>query len=159
VPKTEAQRAANLRHTNRRYAEDPEYRERQKANARAQTAKRTPEEYEQLKASHNRRYAEDSEFRSERLASARRAAETLKVKRQEVIVAYGGICACCGADFYPHLTLDHIDGGGAAERKAGKRSQHLVAELWRDGFPPGYQVLCWNCNWTKGQLGRCPCPD
>jgi hypothetical protein len=23
-------------------------------------------------------------------------------------------------------------------------------------FPSGFQILCWNCNFAKGSLGKCP---
>ena len=28
--------------------------------------------------------------------------------------------------------------------------------LKRNDYPPGFQVLCHNCNWAKHALGRCP---
>ena len=77
--------------------------------------------------------------------------------RAEVIAAYGGACACCGADYPSHLTIDHINGGGSAERKKHSSSYALERRLRREGFPPGYQVLCWNCNWAKHREGACGC--
>lgn len=65
-----------------------------------------------------------------------------------------------GTDFYPHLAIDHVDGDGAAERRAtGGGNMRLYRRLRREGFPPGYQVLCFNCNQAKHVLGRCTCSD
>lgn len=74
--------------------------------------------------------------------------------RAEVLAAYGGACACCGERTPDFLTLDHINGGGTAHRKAtwGK----VYQQVKREGFPPGYRVLCWNCNWAYRLMGDCP---
>ena len=74
--------------------------------------------------------------------------------REEVISAYGGRCACCGETIFDFLTLDHINGGGSAHRKSthGK----VYTQLRREGFPDGYRVLCWNCNWAASRHGACP---
>lgn len=74
--------------------------------------------------------------------------------RSSVINAYGGVCACCGEREKDFLTIDHINGGGTKHRKQlhGK----VYAQLRRSGFPPGYRVLCWNCNWAYRLHGNCP---
>ena len=86
--------------------------------------------------------------------------------RQDAFNAYGGPqCACCGTLVDQFLTLDHIDGGGAAHRAKlrgdSKRTDgggglKLYLHLKRMGYPPGFQVLCMNCNFAKGKYGRCP---
>lgn len=67
-------------------------------------------------------------------------------------------CACCEEETFEFLTLDHIDGGGnEARRREGHRGGTAqYSRLSRQGFPPGYQVLCWNCNAAKGLYGECP---
>lgn len=75
--------------------------------------------------------------------------------RLEVIQAYGGHCACCGNGFLPHLTIDHIEGGGTQDRQT--RTDSFYVWLRREGFPSGYQVLCFNCNFTKWSQGECLC--
>lgn len=74
--------------------------------------------------------------------------------RDDVMGAYGGACACCGEATPEFLTLDHIGGGGAAHRRAthGK----VYAALKREGYPPGYRILCWNCNAAHGLYSGCP---
>ena len=92
-----------------------------------------------------------------------RAKENGKVYREgirkAVIEAYGGTCACCANTFMAHLTLDHIDGSGAEERRQLGSGQAVYRRLVRECFPEGYQVLCFNCNSAKHYLGRCPCSD
>ena len=81
--------------------------------------------------------------------------------------AYGGaICKCCGETGFDFLSIDHINGDGAAHRKeiAGNRKSsyqtcagHQTYQWLRvNNYPPGFQVLCMNCNFAKGHFGECP---
>lgn len=70
-------------------------------------------------------------------------------------------CACCGEGHVIFLTIDHVDGSGWMERRGlrdrgATTGSHLYRRLLRSGFPAGYQVLCWNCNWAKGTGVMCP---
>lgn len=133
----------------KRYREDPEFRDRKLAAAERYYERLPPEE----RRANRRRWRNANRERHRELGRIEQA-----LLRQEVIVAYGGLCECCGIDFEPHLTLDHVNGGGSAERRKAPGSA-LFRRLRRDGFPPGYRVLCWNCNWAAHHLGRCPCSD
>lgn len=77
----------------------------------------------------------------------------------EALVHYGkggdAVCVCCGESEPAFLTLDHVDGGGNRARQTS-RGYKLFRHLRRDGYPLGYQTLCFNCNWGKYALGRCP---
>lgn len=64
-------------------------------------------------------------------------------------------CACCGEAIYEFLSLDHIDGGGTQHRKK-LGSKYIVSWIIQNNFPPGFQVLCHNCNMAKGFYGVCP---
>lgn len=78
--------------------------------------------------------------------------------RLEVLRAYGGdppCCACCGERELVFLALDHVRNNGAADRQLIGDSHRIFRWLRRQGFPPGYQVLCHNCNWAK-RMGGCP---
>lgn len=76
--------------------------------------------------------------------------------RDEVLAAYGGICACCGETERAFLQIDHINGDGAAHRRTLKRVK-LDAWLRQNGYPPGFQVLCCNCNFGRHlNSGICP---
>lgn len=109
---------------------------------------------ERKRADRLRRYANPEQAAKRRERYQR---EVVRM-RDEVIAGYGGQCECCGTTFRPHLTLDHVNGGGGAERRA-EPGQRLWRRLRREGFPPGYRVLCWNCNWAAHRLGRCSCSD
>lgn len=65
-------------------------------------------------------------------------------------------CACCKVTERAFLCLDHINGGGTRERKEGGGATRLYYRLVSEGYPPGYQVLCWNCNSAKHYSGKCP---
>lgn len=85
------------------------------------------------------------------------------VIKEAVFQAYGGWrCACCGETERLFLSLDHIENNGAAVRRelfgdrkwAGYRTYDY---LFRHDFPPGYQVLCMNCQHGK-LMNRGICP-
>jgi hypothetical protein len=54
-------------------------------------------------------------------------------------------CACpgCQEHHIEFLTIDHINGGV------------LYRWLKKNGYPPGFRVLCYNCNNARG-AGECP---
>jgi len=109
-----------------------------------------------------------------------RCANRQKAKRVRLklaaFAAYGGAkCACCGETIPDFLTIDHINNDGADHRRkvareAGKYRRNgtgwiapsngqgvgIYAWLKRHKYPPGFQVLCMNCNFAKGRYGECP---
>lgn len=86
--------------------------------------------------------------------------ERQKQKKLEVLSHYSDgklECACCGEDVYEFLSIDHIGGGGNAHRKALKRGGYsFYYWLKKNGYPPGFRVLCYNCNLARGFYGYCP---
>jgi len=69
-------------------------------------------------------------------------------------------CACCGESEIDFLTIDHINNDGAKHRLelSGRRNWggvSLYKWLVRNGFPPGFAVLCMNSNLSKGKHGMC----
>ncbi len=93
-------------------------------------------------------------------AVGRKRRQALKL---EVFDAYGGSeCACCGEAHREFLTIDHVDEDGAAHRRSipkkygGKAGSHFYRWLRDNGYPSGFQVLCFNCNFAKGHFGECP---
>lgn len=68
-------------------------------------------------------------------------------------------CVCCGlASHHEFLTLDHIHGGGHAERQEWPGGR-LWFKLRREGFPEGYRTLCFSCNLCRGHFRYCPHVD
>jgi len=66
-----------------------------------------------------------------------------------VVAAYGGKCECCGESIPEMLSVDHINGDGADERRKFSLNGkwNLYAWLKRNGFPKDrYRLLCFNCN-------------
>lgn len=76
--------------------------------------------------------------------------------KQRIIAAYGGQCKCCGEFELPFLSVDHINGGGKKHRQQCGGGSNFYYWLQRNNYPPGFQVLCHNCNHTKGSYGMCP---
>lgn len=66
-------------------------------------------------------------------------------------------CECCEEETLEFLTIDHINGGGTVHRREiNMRGRNFYDWLRRQGYPPGYRVLCFNCNQSLGMNGYCP---
>jgi len=87
--------------------------------------------------------------------------------RHEAIMAYGGYkCNCpgCNETESLFLSIDHINNDGAEHRRSlgyennGKgASSATLSWMKKNGYPPGFQVLCMNCNFGKSRNnGICP---
>lgn len=89
-------------------------------------------------------------------ARAKRAI-TYPLLKAAAFGAYGGArCSCCGESQPLMLTIDHVNNDGAEHRRRIRR-HGLYAWLKQQGYPPGYQVLCFNCNVGKHlNDGVCP---
>ncbi len=79
----------------------------------------------------------------------------------EVFAHYGGPkCACCGEEHIEFLSIDHINGDGAAHRQKingdSQNGVNLYYWLKKNNFPPGFRILCLNCNFSLGHHGYCP---
>ena len=91
----------------------------------------------------------------EKRARARRTGPVVRNKqRLAVIFHYSkGTMACvrCGFSDIRALVLDHINGGGTEHRREMGNGINVWLWLARHGFPPGYQILCANCNAIKAR--------
>lgn len=75
-----------------------------------------------------------------------------------VLAHYGRSCACCGSA--DDLTIDHVAGTGREHRlelfgRIDHGGQHFYLWLIKQGFPPGYRVLCRSCNASKARGAAC----
>ena len=88
-------------------------------------------------------------------AASRDCNRRLKIR---VIEAYGGKCQCCGESQIEFLTIDHINGGGTADRQSERGyGSHFYRWLERNDYPiDEFQCLCYNCNCAKSFFGHCP---
>ena len=87
--------------------------------------------------------------------------EQARLNRLKVIEHYSNgtnACVCCRESHTEFLALDHINGGGCAERKelGILTSTRFYQWLIENQFPVGYRILCHNCNSSKGWYGFCP---
>ena len=87
-----------------------------------------------------------------------RMKESNKNIRIDIMEAYGGQCMCCGNNDIQHLTIDHINNDGNIARNDGKLGGYkFYQELKKQGYPKtNLQILCFNCNCSKGHIGICP---
>jgi hypothetical protein len=82
--------------------------------------------------------------RARLLDYCRSLAATLKAI---VVSEYGGACSCCRESNIGFLTVEHVGGWGAEDRRL---NGHQIVRVYRRimalGFPETFSVLCWNCN-------------
>lgn len=88
------------------------------------------------------------------LESSKRCRQRLK---DAVFAAYGGyVCSCCDEDEPAFLSIDHVNNDGATHRKKVGLGR-FYTWLKANNYPPGFQVLCMNCQWGKKMCGGiCP---
>lgn len=77
-------------------------------------------------------------------------------QKQIVLDHYGARCVCCGESNKDFLSIDHMNNDGAAHRRE-IGSGAILRWLILNNFPPGFQILCYNCNMAKQFCGGvCP---
>lgn len=81
--------------------------------------------------------------------------------KRRILEHYGCKCMCeCGCTTKTplKLTVDHINGGGNAHRRAIKKYGHnFYVWMIKNNFPPGFRLLCFDCNCSrKNNFGVCP---
>jgi hypothetical protein len=66
-------------------------------------------------------------------------------------------CACCGESECDFLVIDHLGGHGNEQRRQifgrAQGGPEFYHWLVKNGYPPGFQVLCSNCNMSKAKHG------
>lgn len=84
--------------------------------------------------------------------------QRLSAIRDELFELYGYQCNCCGEQNPLFLTIDHILGTGAQERKVRNLSGSKgYLQYLKDGKRADLQLLCYNCNCGKYRNGGiCP---
>ena len=58
-------------------------------------------------------------------------------------------CACCGETEIDFLSLDHINNDGSKHRRETGTRGGIYSWVIKNNFPPLFQVLCMNCNFSK----------
>ena len=136
-----------------------EYSKRPEVKARNKKRQQTSE-YKAWKKQYHKEYVKKNRLELSKKTKER----NLKVK-EEVLGHYSKklsnsdvpCCNCCGEhEFLIFLTIDHITNRKNATHKKGLVSTKLYRYLQKNGYPSGYQVLCWNCNSAKSDSGICP---
>ena len=77
--------------------------------------------------------------------------------RIEAIIEYSPSmsCAICNETNVEFLAIDHINGSGSKHRKEIGGGSHTYAWLKKNKYPPGFRVLCHNCNFKYGKKNNC----
>lgn len=75
---------------------------------------------------------------------------------KQIFAHYGDRCECCGETEPKFLQVDHIKPIGAKVRKETGQTR-IFRWLRLNGFPPGFRILCSNCNHGRHRNGGiCP---
>lgn len=77
--------------------------------------------------------------------------------RRSVLLAYGGVCVCCGESEPDFLALDHIANDGKQHRAEVGNGMMLYYWARRNAYPKILQLLCHNCHYAKHHCAVCPC--
>jgi hypothetical protein len=91
-----------------------------------------------------------------------RGRERMRASKLKVLDAYDGrVCVGCGETDIVCLSLDHINGGGNKHRKTVMGDRMIAGwpfYRWiiRNAFPPGFRVLCMNCQFRTRFGGSLP---
>ena len=81
--------------------------------------------------------------------------ERYKKRRLKFIEMYGGQCSCCRENNIEFLTIEHKKGQNVGWRKR-ERSHQSYCRAIKEYQPDLYEILCMNCNHSKGKYGYCP---
>lgn len=91
------------------------------------------------------------------IKEADNSAKIQTANKKRALEGYGGcICSCCGEKELAFLTIDHINGGGTKHRRMAGFGADIYRWLWKNNFPPGFRVLCMNCNFATKHGRLCP---
>jgi hypothetical protein len=94
-------------------------------------------------------------YHDHKVPSRERTKRDYRGQRLECINHYGGKCQCCGEDRYEFLAIVRINGNGTRHRKSGEHGK-ICRWLIVNNFPPGFRILCYNCNMAMAFFGYCP---
>lgn len=137
----------------REYAHRPEVREKLNANARTWRTAHREEAIAKTRLYRENRTEEQA--RLEVFESKMRNKEYNHLSKVKAVINYSNpkgsaICNNCGEQDIDLLCLDHIDGKGKRHRKElNVGGSGFYRWLERQGYPQGFQVLCYNCNMKK----------
>jgi hypothetical protein len=76
--------------------------------------------------------------------------------RKLVIKHYGNKCQCCGEKEYGFLTFEHKEGGGLKQKREIGWGRAFIKWIIANNYPDSIEILCYNCNCSKGVIGKCP---
>lgn len=118
-----------------------------KANNKAYTARYNKE----YKTAHRvEMLAYHKEYEKKYKIKRKNFREELKAKFFEM---YGKACSCCGEHRKEFLTLEHKQGQVGIKKKESSVAYRKATVKYQ---PDLYDVLCMNCNFSRGKFGYCP---
>jgi len=115
----------------------------------------------EIQRRHRAKIKSDPEWYARELEKNRIRMRILGLKRKAMVLEHYSagdpVCACCGEKEFGFLTVDHVNGGGTAQRSETGGGWSFYRWLIKNDFPDGYQILCYNCNCGRAaNNGICP---
>jgi 5-methylcytosine-specific restriction endonuclease McrA len=165
------------RKTQKKYQQRPEVKERhriaERKRSQRQEVKAKRKAYEQRPEVRERINKNQVIWRQKNPEKSRRQSResrnrTRPTTKNKVFSYYSDgklNCKCCGISGIEFLTVDHIIPRKKMQEdielvkrgySADLNGKDLYRWLMNSDFPDGFQILCWNCNFAKGRLGKCP---
>ncbi len=133
--------------------QNPDYQKQWYLDRAEKLKKRARDHYKNNKAQHRRNQIKWNEKNQEKLKAYQR--DWHRKRRMVCIETMGGKCKCCGEANEIFLAIDHVNNDGHIHRKEVKKRM-IYGWLIKNNFPPGFQLLCHNCNMAKAIAGICP---
>ena len=140
-----------------KYATDPAYRDKWKSRDKSKQSARKrvrlatdPAYRERIRLIKKHYYAKHGH-----VVNARRSEKLFldRIAVVNVLTNGEGTCRWCGQGDVDVLCIDHINDDGAHHRK-NIGTDTLTAWIIKNDYPPGFQVLCANCNLKKEVMRR-----
>lgn len=90
------------------------------------------------------------------MVSHKNKLQKIEIKKR-ILKHYGNKCSCCNETHIEFLAIDHKNGGGNLHRKIiGKFGVDFYKWIEKNNYPVYLQLLCYNCNESRGAYGYCP---
>ena len=102
------------------------------------------------------RYLEKETTPEARATRSIKNKEKRELLKEQILSHYGKVCKCCGEKRNEFLSIDHVNNDGKEHRKEVGNQLNLYRWIIKNQFPDTLQILCFNCNLSKGFYGYCP---
>lgn len=145
-----------LNRSREKYQKDPEHRE-----YHITYSKKYNKNYMKVKKNYLRNKKSVKKWNEKNQEYIKQYRYTHNIKLKTIVVNhYGGKCYCCGETAISFLTIDHKNNDGNKHRRNNSLNGSRQTYSWiiNSGFPPIFQIACYNCNCARAKEKDKICP-